>query len=123
VTEAAVAAWRAAVAVVCGGGTAPRWREVATMARQRRGDRGAQRAAADRGRDGGRRRRRRGRRRDGGGRELGRRTARRRVYRAASRRSTENIDRALALEVKARKESDARMTALLAERAASAAAE
>ena len=43
---------------------------------------------------------------------------------AASRRpTTEDIDRDLAAEVKARKESDARMTALLAERAASAAAE
>ena len=42
---------------------------------------------------------------------------------AASRRPTEDIDRALAAEVKARKESDARMTALLAEREASAAAE
>ena len=42
---------------------------------------------------------------------------------AASRRPTEDIDRDLAAEVKARKESDARMTALLTERAASAAAE
>ena len=42
---------------------------------------------------------------------------------AASRRPTEDIVRDLAAEVKARKESDARMTALLAERAASAAAE
>ena len=42
---------------------------------------------------------------------------------AASRRPTEDIDRDLAAEVKAREESDARMTALLAERAASAAAE
>ena len=42
---------------------------------------------------------------------------------AVSRRPTGDIGRDLAAEVKARKESDARMTALLAERAASAAAE
>ena len=42
---------------------------------------------------------------------------------AASRRSTEQVDRALAAEIKARQESDARVKALLAERAASAVVE
>ena len=42
---------------------------------------------------------------------------------AANRRSTGDIDRAIALEIKARQDSDARMEALLAERAAPAATE
>ena len=67
---------------------------------------------------------------DGGrglwGRAVGRvtrRTSSEQKRRVSSRRPTEDIDRAVAAEVKARKESDARMTALLTEREASAAAE
>jgi len=52
-----------------------------------------------------------------------RRTSSEQKRRVSSRRPTEDIDRAVAAEVKARKESDARMTALLTEREASAAAE
>ena len=118
--EAAVAAWRAAVAVVCaavaqrrGGARWQRWRDSgaviealngplptagATVAAGGGDAAGAATAVGASSGDDGRR---------GGG-----------ASTAASRRSTEEVDRALAAEIKARKESDTRMTALLAERSA-----